>query len=115
MSYLLIFKFTSSLSFSVSIRVCICFRYLTTVDDLLTSIKKTEDSLLRLKRQRKGGNASTGVQSSDMTDENKIRMQIHLDVEEYGNQVCSTTVVDLFTFNAILVEKYLNVSGLGDM
>ena len=61
------------------------------MDELLTSIKKTEDSLLRLKQQRKAvagqSEVSTGSKGNEVSDENKIRKQIFLDAEEYGKQV----------------------------
>ena len=56
---------------------------------MLTSIKKTEDSLLRLKRIKKseGTSVSVTTDSGKMTDDDKIRLQFALDVEEFGTQV----------------------------
>ena len=55
--------------------------------DLLSSVKKTEESLLRLKRgRRSGAAAATTTSSTGMTDDNKIRLQIYLDVQEFKNQ-----------------------------
>ena len=57
------------------------FRYFSTTNDVLTSVKKMEESLKRLKR----GKASQSV--GGMSDDDKIRLQLYLDVQEYGKQV----------------------------
>ena len=57
---------------------------------MLTSIKRTEDSLLRLKRIKKSDNSSanpTAAEGGKMTDDDKIRLQFALDTEEFGKQV----------------------------
>jgi len=60
-------------------------RYQQTVSEVLTSLRKTEDSLAMLKRGRK---AATPVQpSSTVTDEDKIRCQLRLDVEQLGTRL----------------------------
>jgi len=68
-------------------------KYYSAVEELLTSIKKTEESLLRLKQQRKAAagqvNTVVGVKGNEVSDENKIRTQIHLDAVEYGVQISS--------------------------
>ena len=69
------------------------FRYSLITSDVLTSIKKTEDSLLRLKRARKqAGGATTNYGHTQdgqgpMSDDDKIRLQFSLDVDEFGNMV----------------------------
>ena len=67
------------------------FRFHGSVDELLTSIKKTEDSLLRLKQQRMAaaGQSSQIVtnKGSEASDEDKIRKQLLLDAQEFGVQV----------------------------
>lgn len=54
--------------------------------ELLTSVKKMEDSLKRLKAQRK---SFAGMQSSPtgMSDDDKIRLQLSLDIRFYGEKV----------------------------
>ncbi|XP_048586223.1 conserved oligomeric Golgi complex subunit 2 isoform X2 [Nematostella vectensis] len=62
-------------------------RYNAMTSEVLTSIKKTEDSLLRLKRTRKQGAGSTqssGSAQEGMSDDDKIRLQFALDVEEFS-------------------------------
>ncbi len=56
-------------------------QYFTSVHDVLTSVKKMEESLKRLKRG-KAQSASTG-----MSDDDKIRLQLSLDVKEFGKQI----------------------------
>ena len=69
------------------------------VDELVASIKKTEESLQRLKRLRKG--ADTAVSSTspnDVTDEAKIRKQLFLDVQQFGKEVCYTLkIIDILS------------------
>lgn len=53
--------------------------------DVLTSVKKMEDSLKRLKKVR-GTDKSLGTQG--MSDDDKIRQQLILDITSYSEQVC---------------------------
>ena len=68
--------------------------------ELLSTLKKTEDSLLRLKRTKKKAEAGDGADpaaaspsggggggTGAMTDENKIRQQLWLDVKQYAAEV----------------------------
>lgn len=52
-------------------------------------MKKMEDSLKRLKQARKGAavTTTTGVNGGP-SDDSKIRLQLALDVEYLGEQVC---------------------------
>lgn len=59
-------------------------RYLTVTADVLTSVRKMEESLKRLKRG-KGTSHSSAQQG--MSDDDKIRLQIFLDVQQFGKQV----------------------------
>lgn len=58
------------------------FRYFAAVSDVLTSVQKTEESLRRLKNLReKSGSAQQGSASAPgMSDDDKIRHQIHVDI-----------------------------------
>ena len=69
-------------------------RYHNITGDVLTSIKRTEDSLMRLKRSRKQQGTGTGGQTTNqepgqsaMSDDDKIRLQFTLDTEEFGRVV----------------------------
>lgn len=70
-------------------------RYHAVTGDVLTSIKRTEDSLMRLKRSRKQPGSGTSSQAlnqenqSAMSDDDKIRLQFTLDTEEFGRAVRS--------------------------
>lgn len=65
-------------------------KYHAITGDVLTSIKRTEDSLMRLKRSRKqtgpgaSGQAVNQESQSPMSDDDKIRLQFSLDTEEFG-------------------------------
>ena len=60
-----------------------CIRYGAVLSELLLSVRKIEESLLKLKRGRK----TADVANTAATDEGKIRSQVHLDVIEWGAQV----------------------------
>jgi len=71
-------------------------RYLTLTTELLNTLKKTEDSLQRLKRTKKkaagdeaaaADGAAGGAAPGTMTDEAKIRQQLWLDVRQYTSEV----------------------------
>jgi len=71
-------------------------RYSGLVTELLNTIRKAEDSLLRLKTKRKGlkatpdssqGAAAAAEPKATLTDEDKIRLQLLLDVEEFGAEL----------------------------
>ena len=71
----------------------LCNRYHVITSDVLTSIKRTEDSLMRLKRSRKqlgsgiGGQGTNQEGQSVISDDDKIRLQFTLDTEEFGQAV----------------------------
>ena len=52
--------------------------------DVLTSVKKMEESLKRLKKGKSG--AATG-EGKTLTDDDKIRLQFYLDVTKLGDYV----------------------------
>ena len=59
-------------------------RYHELTSEVLSNVKRTEDSLLKLKRSRKSLIPET---SNGISDDNKIRIQLSLDIESYINQV----------------------------
>ncbi|XP_060063002.1 conserved oligomeric Golgi complex subunit 2-like [Ylistrum balloti] len=61
-------------------------QYFSVTSDVLLSVKKMEDSLKRLKRVR---GTDKGAGSQGLTDDDKIRQQIILDIDSYGQQVTS--------------------------
>nr|CAG4640736.1 EOG090X03KZ [Eulimnadia texana] len=58
-------------------------QYLHAVSDVLTSVQKTEESLKRLRKARGGPEATSG----GISDDDKIRMQLALDVEAFLQQI----------------------------
>lgn len=55
---------------------------------MLSSVRKMEESLKRLKQARKGAAATTTAGANGgLTDDGKIRLQLALDVEYLGEQV----------------------------
>lgn len=61
----------------------LCELFASSMSDVLTSVKKMEDSLKRLKKAR-GGAASTGKEG--LSDDDKIRLQIAIDVQQFGSE-----------------------------
>jgi len=70
-------------------------KYLTVVSETLTQIRKMEESLMRLKRVRKSGkNPQNSANEGKSTDDDKIRRQLFIDVEKFGENM-KTCGVDL--------------------
>eukprot|EP00200_Dunaliella_tertiolecta_P002070 CAMPEP_0202343412 /NCGR_PEP_ID=MMETSP1126-20121109/3543_1 /ASSEMBLY_ACC=CAM_ASM_000457 /TAXON_ID=3047 /ORGANISM="Dunaliella tertiolecta, Strain CCMP1320" /LENGTH=1109 /DNA_ID=CAMNT_0048934475 /DNA_START=46 /DNA_END=3376 /DNA_ORIENTATION=- len=59
-------------------------RYKELAVELLTTVRKTESSLKRLKKARPG--ETEGGEGGGMSDSDKITLQLYLDVQEYGAQ-----------------------------
>ncbi|KAH8028267.1 hypothetical protein HPB51_014222 [Rhipicephalus microplus] len=55
-------------------------QYMTVTKDVLVSVKKMEDSLKRLKRARD----RTPLPEGAASDDDKIRLQLYIDVEHFG-------------------------------
>ena len=69
-------------------RCVLCSRYYETVSDVLNSVRKMEESLKRLKQARRTTPASpAGLSGGGMSDDDKIRRQLALDVAYLGEQV----------------------------
>ncbi|XP_044772402.1 conserved oligomeric Golgi complex subunit 2 isoform X2 [Neomonachus schauinslandi] len=63
-------------------------KYYETVSDVLSSVRKMEESLKRLKQARKSSPANPiGPSGGGMSDDDKIRLQLALDVEYLGEQI----------------------------
>uniref|UniRef100_A0A8C5QD56 Conserved oligomeric Golgi complex subunit 2 n=1 Tax=Leptobrachium leishanense TaxID=445787 RepID=A0A8C5QD56_9ANUR len=77
-------------------------RYFDTVSDVLSSVKKMEESLKRLKQARKTTTASS-ASNGGVNDDNKIRLQLALDVEYLGNQIenLGLQTDDITSFSAL--------------
>uniref|UniRef100_A0A8D0AQI7 Conserved oligomeric Golgi complex subunit 2 n=1 Tax=Sander lucioperca TaxID=283035 RepID=A0A8D0AQI7_SANLU len=63
-------------------------RYYETISEVLSSVRKMEESLKRLKQARKGASTTTTAGANGgPTDDSKIRLQLALDVEYLGEQI----------------------------
>lgn len=60
------------------------FRYHEHVSEVLTSVQKTEESLRRFKKIRDPSSNENKVNS----DDDKIRMQLQIDIQAYIKMVC---------------------------
>ena len=60
------------------------FRFVVVVDEVLTQVRKIEESLLKLKRSRNTDESSAAV---TVSDEDKIRKQLQLDVQGWSDVV----------------------------
>uniref|UniRef100_A0A8C7SXU1 Conserved oligomeric Golgi complex subunit 2 n=1 Tax=Oncorhynchus mykiss TaxID=8022 RepID=A0A8C7SXU1_ONCMY len=61
--------------------------YFETISDVLSSVKKMEESLKRLKQARKTVTTNMTDTTGGPTDDSKIRLQLALDVEYLGEQI----------------------------
>lgn len=65
-------------------------RYMTSISDLLTSLRKMENSLKKIKKSKKSSQSTSLLNQQSgrtMSDEDKIRLQILLDVRQLGQEV----------------------------
>ncbi|XP_050417131.1 conserved oligomeric Golgi complex subunit 2 [Patella vulgata] len=63
-------------------------QYVTVTSDVLTSVRKMEESLKRLKKAR-GTDKTNDSNSHGMSDDDKVRQQIIIDVKCYGEKISS--------------------------
>lgn len=110
-SHLLMTRFLGFKLFTVFL---LSLRYHNITGDVLTSIKRTEDSLMRLKRPRKQQGTGTGGQTTNqepgqsaMSDDDKIRLQFTLDTEEFGRVVRHRyLLLNMFAFWYVRWENF---------
>ncbi|CAL8369013.1 unnamed protein product [Gadus morhua 'NCC'] len=71
------------------VTLCDCTqRYYETISEVLSSVRKMEESLKRLKQARKGAaTVTTTGTNGGLTDDGKIRLQLTLDVQYLGEQI----------------------------
>ncbi|KAF4090537.1 hypothetical protein AMELA_G00053750 [Ameiurus melas] len=79
-------------------------RYFETISDVLSSVRKMEESLKRLKQARKTATTSTAGANTGPSDDSKIRLQLALDVEYLGEQIQKMGLQpsDITMFSALL-------------
>lgn len=81
------------------------FRYYKYVEDVLVSVHRTEESLRRLKQIREMGTRQSG-ESTGITDGDKIRLQLNVDVVSY------TTLAQSLRVNVNSVHKLTELSSM---
>ncbi|KAJ3091904.1 Conserved oligomeric Golgi complex subunit 2 [Quaeritorhiza haematococci] len=74
-------------------------KYTSLTIETLTMVKNIEESLKRLKKVKKGGASSFGAGGRDesMSDDDKIRLQMYLDVVQFGKELAALGI-DVDTF-----------------
>ncbi len=81
------------------------FSYYELCMEILSSVRKMEDNIQRLKRVRESSKAlssmtqSATAGSTEMTDDNKIRKQIQHDVDAFISEVIFSIVYELFFYS----------------
>lgn len=75
--------------FATSIKTDLCcyFRYYVAVNEVLVSVQKTEESLRRLKNLKGTTNSTYLVTTSTTSDDDKIRLQLRLDVSTWSDEL----------------------------
>lgn len=87
------------------------FRYYSAVSDVLTSVQKTEESLRRLKnlREKSGSSQQGNTSSTGMSDDDKIRLQLHVDICTWRDEIekldINRSSIDKLTDLIQLVEE----------
>ncbi|KPM08668.1 conserved oligomeric Golgi complex subunit 2-like protein [Sarcoptes scabiei] len=70
--------------------------------EVLTSVQKTEDSLRKLKKAKSNYSIGGNKDSNTMSDDNKIRLQIYLDVQIFGEKLQKELAIELQTIKPYL-------------
>ncbi|KAH8306175.1 hypothetical protein KR018_003276 [Drosophila ironensis] len=79
--------------------------YFNVVSDVLTSVQKTEESLRRLRNVKAGGSAPV-ASSAVMSDDDKIRVQLRVDVSAWKQELGK------LNFQATQIEKLVELSNM---
>jgi len=83
----------------------IASKYALSTIELMTFLKKTEDSLKRLKKVKKlsGEDLDGGGGRGGVSDEDKIRLQFYFDVQQLGREVRKITYnIDMYYYFFLL-------------
>lgn len=81
------------------------------MSDVLTSVQKTEESLRRLKnlREKSGSTQQGSAPASGMSDDDKIRLQLHVDICAWCDEIeklgVDRNAIDKLTDLIRLVEE----------
>ncbi|OAD54822.1 Conserved oligomeric Golgi complex subunit 2 [Eufriesea mexicana] len=80
--------------------------YLASVTDVLTSVQITEESLRRLKQIRDKSMGSLSSEVQGISDNEKIRIQLQVDVQAYVNMI---TDMEISTLNVLHMKDLLHI------
>ena len=69
------------------------------MSDVLTSVQKTEESLKRLRKDR---NTSASIATVGMSDDDKIRIQLAIDVDSFVEEARSLASEPLLELQVLL-------------
>ncbi|KAI6645770.1 Conserved oligomeric Golgi complex subunit 2-like [Oopsacas minuta] len=87
-------------------------RYIVIINEVLTSVKRTEDSLLRIKQRTGSLVSQQSITPSNvspaMTDDNKIRLQLAIDIEEFLKALTELIAIDSIEECKALVQCATN-------
>ena len=107
-------------NWSVHILSLVSDEYLGAVSETLAAVQKMEESLRRLKKVREkttggaGDKTADGTSEAKISDDDKIRLQIYVDVKyfilqvEKGLKVKSTEIKSLVELDALVIEATKN-------
>lgn len=84
--------------------------------DVLTSVQKTEESLRRLKSSRAASGQMERSTASGMSDDDKIRLQLHVDIVTWTTEIeklgVNRTEIDKLTTLIDLVEESTKIRSI---
>lgn len=81
-------------------------KYLGIISDVLMSVKRTEDSLKKLKQRGRRSHDTVGGTAS-VSDDDKIRLQLSLDVDAFVDQVERLPIQQLLSVTQMTVVQQL--------
>lgn len=79
-------------------------KYLLTVSDVLNSVRKMEESMMRLQKMRKSKDTQSTGSNGVLSDDDKIRLQLSIDVETFGNKMnaCGVSVESIEQYQSLV-------------
>ncbi|RUS17090.1 oligomeric golgi complex component, COG2-domain-containing protein [Endogone sp. FLAS-F59071] len=78
--------------YATAVAEAVTTRYAAVVTDMMVALKRTEESLRRLKQRRGGQGLGGQAGEGGMSDEDKIRLQVWLDVRRFGVELATLEI-----------------------
>ncbi|XP_054725458.1 conserved oligomeric Golgi complex subunit 2 [Anastrepha obliqua] len=96
----------------ILLRVCakITKDYYVAVMDVLTSVQKTEESLRRLRNLKSGTTAALTTGTTAMSDDDKIRLQLHVDVITWTGELAKLSIMPSHIENLLALNNIVETS-----